>query len=533
MIGVRVGCWVIEAEIGRGGMGAVYRARRAADVEDGPPVAAIKVLAAELAVEVGFQQRFQREIDILRQLDHPGIVQLYDSGVDQNRYWYAMELVDGPSYERLLETRRRIPWPEVLDLAWQIAPALKHAHDRGVIHRDLKPSNLLRGPAEGDGPGPIKLTDFGIASLFASPHLTATGGVIGTPEYLSPEQAAGKPVTRRSDLYALGVALYTLVTGRTPFIGEPIDLLHQHRFAQFDRPGRIEPSLHPDFEAIICSLLEKDPADRPADAGILFRQLDSVRRKVARQEQNAVAETVRVLGGGPGGRTGPATLMSQLMRAELEAQNRPGPIARVLHHPVVLVVLFVLCVGTLAWTFWPSNPESLYQRGAALMASDDPADWERAWDRYLEPLGQKFPDHPYQAEVEVFRQRIEARREEERAETRARMGRRISDGQWYYERGLRLYQAGDEAAARRVWQALVDAYADVPGERPWARQAAAALETPPKADNAARYRSLRDAISQARKLREAGQADEAARVLRGLGELYRDDPAAQRLLNEP
>ncbi|MBY0230303.1 MAG: serine/threonine protein kinase, partial [Gemmataceae bacterium] len=205
MIGVRLGAWTIEEEIGRGGMGTVYRARRTG----GDDLAAVKVLAAELAVEPGFQQRFQREIDILEKLDHPGIVAFYESGVDRSRYWYAMEYVPGPSFEELRDQRGRMSWPEVLEMAWQVAPALKHAHDHGVIHRDLKPSNLLRmaGP---DGKEAVKLTDFGIASLFASPHLTITGGIIGTPEYLSPEQAAGKPATKRSDLYSLGIVLYAL-----------------------------------------------------------------------------------------------------------------------------------------------------------------------------------------------------------------------------------------------------------------------------------------------------------------------------------
>ena len=106
MIGVRLGSWIIEAEIGRGGMGAVYRARRAADADVGPDVAAIKVLAAELAVELGFQQRFQREIDILRQLDHPNIVRFFESGAERGRFWFAMEFVEGPSYE---DIPRRIP----------------------------------------------------------------------------------------------------------------------------------------------------------------------------------------------------------------------------------------------------------------------------------------------------------------------------------------------------------------------------------------------------------------------------------------
>src|SRR5215207_2146178 len=114
MIGSRVGSWVIEEEIGRGGMGTVYRARRVAG--DGPPYAAVKVLAAELAVEVGFQQRFQREIDILKQLDHPNIVRFYDSGEQDRRFWYAMELVEGPSYDDLRDGRGRVPWPDVLAL---------------------------------------------------------------------------------------------------------------------------------------------------------------------------------------------------------------------------------------------------------------------------------------------------------------------------------------------------------------------------------------------------------------------------------
>src|SRR5262249_58617323 len=144
--------------------------------------------------------------------------------------------------------------------------------------------NLLRAdPAAPEGPPVVKLTDFGIARLFASPHLTVTGGIVGTAEYLSPEQAAGKQVTRRSDLYSLGVVLYTLVTGRTPFEGEPLDLLHKHRYAQFDRPGRIVPDLHPEMEEVIGQLLEKEPMKRPADGGVLFRKLDSLKRKLQRR----------------------------------------------------------------------------------------------------------------------------------------------------------------------------------------------------------------------------------------------------------
>src|SRR5258706_486563 len=140
---------------------------------------------------------------------------------------------------------------------------------RGIIHRDLKPSNLLRAPD-----GKVKLTDFGIAKVFAGTHLTATGGVVGTAEYLSPEQATGKPVTKRSDLYSLGVVLYTLLTGRTPFRGEVMELLHKHRFGQYEQIRRIVPEVPYDMEEIVVQLLEKDPERRPGDAMMLHKQLD-------------------------------------------------------------------------------------------------------------------------------------------------------------------------------------------------------------------------------------------------------------------
>src|SRR5262245_13822523 len=220
MNGDRLGKWILFKELGRGGMGRVYHARE----EIGGREAAVKVLAAELAQDVGFLQRFQREIDILRQLEHPNIVRFYEAGCENGLYFYAMEYVEGESLEDTLGRQGRLPWRDVLDIALQVCPALKHVHDHGIIHRDLKPANLLRTTG-----GVIKLSDFGVAKVFAQGQLTAIGGVVGTAAYVSPEQAAGKPITKRSDLYALGAVLYTLLTGRPPFEGEGfVDVLHKH-----------------------------------------------------------------------------------------------------------------------------------------------------------------------------------------------------------------------------------------------------------------------------------------------------------------
>jgi serine/threonine protein kinase len=270
MIGARLDKWIIDRELGRGGMGRVYLAHEQAS---GRPVA-LKILSAELAQEAGFLHRFEREIEVLGQLNHPNIVRFFESGSKDGLFYFAMEYVEGDNFEQLLHERGRIPWKEVLDAALQICPALKHAHDRGIVHRDIKPPNLLR-TAEGI----VKLTDFGIAKVFAAQHLTNTGGVVGTAEFLSPEQAAGKQASKRSDLYSLGAVLYNLLTGRPPFTGQSgAELMHKHLYAQFDRPQKLVPDIPHDVDELVCQLLEKDPAHRPGDGLVLQRQLDSIRR---------------------------------------------------------------------------------------------------------------------------------------------------------------------------------------------------------------------------------------------------------------
>src|SRR5438128_2517437 len=172
MIGEHIGNWVVEKELGRGAMGRVYLAREEATAASSGQQVAIKVLAPELAQDPRFQQRFQREIEALSALDHPHIIHFHESGIKDGLFYYVMEYVEGRSLEDVLEERERLPPREVLEVALQVGRALKHAHDHGIIHRDLKPSNLLR-----TNDGVIKLSDFGIARVFAGDQLTATGGV--------------------------------------------------------------------------------------------------------------------------------------------------------------------------------------------------------------------------------------------------------------------------------------------------------------------------------------------------------------------
>jgi serine/threonine-protein kinase len=525
MIGDRLGNWVIYRELGRGGMGRVYLAQE----ELTGRRAALKVLAAELAQDAGFLHRFHREIEALRKLEHPNIVRLFASGHEQGLYYYAMEYVEGESLERSQERKGRLAWKDVLDIALQLCPALKHAHDHGIIHRDIKPANLLRTTT-----GTVKLSDFGIAKVFAGQHLTATGGIVGTAEFISPEQAAGKAATKRSDLYSLGVVLYLLVTGRLPFEGQtPLDLLHKHRFGQFDRPGRIIPDLPYEMDEIICQMLEKAPEDRPADAMVLKKQLDSLDLKLHRKSRptDAAVRSDRTLAEG-GQRSvagedeeGPATLMSRLVREELEKQKHGGRVRRLLNHPAVLLAALTLVLGILVWTFWPPGPETLYGHAAKLMQSKNFSDWEEARRDYLEPLNERFPNHPFQKQVDEWLKMIEAKRQE-------RDNPLPSEAERFYIKGERLYKEGDTTGAEKVWTNLVAAFAPVESEQEWVQRAKEGLRQLALEADSKRWESARTALKQAAEMAQNGRRAEAETIWKALEDLYRNDPAAQPILDE-
>jgi hypothetical protein len=365
--------------------------------------------------------------------------------------------------------------------------------------------------------------------------------VVGTAEYLSPEQAAGKPATRRSDLYSLGVVLYTLLTGRNPFEGGSIvDLLHKHRYARFDRPGKIVPHLPPDLDEVVCNLLEKDPERRPADAGVLQRKLEVIRRKLARRsEQTLVAAPLEPTLSGEGSpppaegarsAEGPATLMSRLMRQELEAQNRGGPVRQFLNRPAVLVTLFILTAGTIVWTFWPASAETLFQKGKRLMDDPDPARWEAGWE-FLERLESKYPDNPHHAEVEHYRRQIEEDRAKRQAARRGESAGPPGEAQWFHQQALRQRQKGDTKTARATWEDLIRAFRDVPSEQKWVRLAEQELarEAPPDEQ---RWAPVRAALERARRLRAEGKPQEADDILTGLERLYQGDASADGILAE-
>ncbi|MEN6458169.1 MAG: serine/threonine-protein kinase [Thermoguttaceae bacterium] len=264
----RLGPYRVVGKLGRGGMGTVYEAVH----EETGDAAAVKLLSAALAQEEGFRSRFEAEIETLRKLNHPNIVRLFGFGQQEGHLFYAMELVDGNSLEEELRRGRQFDWREVARVGIETCRALRHAHDRGVIHRDIKPGNLLLRTD-----GHVKLSDFGIARLFGNTKLTGAGSVLGTAEYMAPEQAEGRPVDNRADLYSLGALLYALLARRAVFRAKSLpDMLYKQRFEQPEPVRKFAPETPAELEEILTQLLEKDPAKRVVNADLLARRLEAM-----------------------------------------------------------------------------------------------------------------------------------------------------------------------------------------------------------------------------------------------------------------
>jgi serine/threonine-protein kinase len=243
-----VGPYLLLDRLGSGGMGAVFRARHRLMRRP----AAVKVLRPEALAEAGGEGRFLREAEAAA-LDHPNIVHAYDAGRHGRALYLAMELVEGPDLSRLVRDRGPLPAALACEYARQAALGLHHAHERGVVHRDLKPSNLLVTEA-----GAVKVADFGVARLRGAEALTRTGQVLGSVNYIAPEQARGLPADGRADQYGLGCALYFLLSGRPPFAGSPVDRLLGHLRGEpaplAGVPGRAE--------AVLRRLMAKAPEGR-------------------------------------------------------------------------------------------------------------------------------------------------------------------------------------------------------------------------------------------------------------------------------
>lgn len=257
----------IDAELGAGAMGVVFSAfDRKLERQ-----VALKELPPAFVRDPARRERFRREALSLARLTHPGVVQIYDLFDDGRRMLLVMEQVDGGTLEQLIVQRAPLPVAEAARLILAIVDALDQVHRQGIVHRDLKPANILL-----DTRGAPKVTDFGLARLLENGELTLDGSLLGSPNYMSPEQATSQPIDARADYYALGAVFYELLTGTPPFSGIPTEVLLQQ--ASTPPPPLTErlDACDPELEALVATLLDKDPDQRLTDPAVLRGRLQSV-----------------------------------------------------------------------------------------------------------------------------------------------------------------------------------------------------------------------------------------------------------------
>jgi len=333
--------------LGHGGMGEVWRAYD----ERLNRYCAIKVLRQ--MQDAATAERFSREARTLASLRHPGVVTVYDYGVDAGRPYLVMELLPGPSLAEMLRESGPLPISDVRRYGAQAATALQAVHDAGVVHRDIKPANLVL-----DTTGAVRLVDFGIAlgSTFEY-TLTEHGAIIGSAAYLAPEQATGGRASARSDIYGFGCLLMTLLTGRPPFADDvPVDTLGRHLSEAPERPSGRRPEVPADLDALVLDLLAKNPDERPVNVAEVARRLAG--GKTGRPAPGPVPMPVRTFGGIP-----PTPTADDLSSTTATLPPPPPPTTHAARHTatgpraliVALVAIALLAIGVAAWALTRSS----------------------------------------------------------------------------------------------------------------------------------------------------------------------------------
>lgn len=526
----KIGPYIIGEEVGSGGMGTVYLGHHC----DSNKTAAVKVLPSSMAREPGFVARFEREIESLKRLSNPRIVELFESGADGDTYYYAMEYIDGETLSQLLQREKRLPWRQVVEIGKQICSALKSAHDAGIIHRDLKPSNLLI-----DDDGLVKLTDFGIAQVFASSKLTATGGIVGTAEFMSPEQADGRRAGKQSDLYSLGAVLYCLLTGRPPFTGATsVEVIQKHKYGRFERPSLIVPEIPSWLEAVVCKLLEKDPENRFPDAFVLSRQLEHVVKRVELSMRDTVAnppslgDVAGTIAEEEPHQLGGATMMKELVGHELKELQSEHPLLEFVNKtPVLMLLLCLLLVGGFYW-FQDDHLSAVdrFQAAKQILDGEESRMWLAAGEQLTALVAEdrsKWEEEsaPYLTKVEIYRLKsalAQKQRKEQKRTPKSEPERLLLLAQNY-----RLQ--GDFSGAERVLAAMTTLLAGNDEHRELQQLARQLLDDihDERSQLADAGNLLDFAMSRADQLVADGEVEQARQIWQSVVELYEHHAGAK------
>ncbi|QDU79751.1 Serine/threonine-protein kinase PknL [Polystyrenella longa] len=436
----KIGPFILERKLGVGGMGIVYLAT----YEKTGRKVAVKVLSPAMSDQPQVLKRFEREMDILKKLKDPHVVQYFGGGKQRGQHFYAMELVDGGTLEEVIKERAPLDWEFVVDCGIQICSGLEKAHAMGIIHRDLKPANLFLSTKTGE----LKLGDFGIARDTTATALTAAGRTVGTYAYMAPEQIIGKPpVSRKTDLYSLGCVLFEMLTGHTPFQADTAAAMLMMHLDEDPPKVRGKNMQCPIWlENLIQRLLAKDPGDRPFDAQATRLALEEVRNKEATQMS---VSTQAARGAGTGGTTVSMDSVDPELKKILQKKKkqRKRKKDQPFHEQTwFLVLCLVMVIGVTIWLLLPDSAETMYEKANAYLAQEDEGGLFYGREQ-LQKLIESYPDHNL---AEIAQKKVD----------QLDMDKALQESTKAARTGLPVQLAGNEARTRFVEALRFELYGD-------------------------------------------------------------------------
>lgn len=515
----RFGPFALEERLGGGRTGSVFRALH---VQQRRHVA-LKVFPAPLvANSPAATAALVREVETLKSLQHPNVARCFGGLLEEGQGCIASELVEGETLTTMMARRERFSWETVVDYAIQISSALECAHAAGVIHQDLTPSKIMLTADE-----QLKVIDFRCDRARNPTCATSQRRTVERVKYQSPEQLRGETdVTHKTDLYSLGCIMFEMLVGRPPFTGRSIAELLQAREAKAERVDALVMDCPVWLDSLIGQLLDPDPLRRPYSAQAVTLALQETHQKMASQTS--------VLEHAAGGfstlpRTADQNIARELMqkarREVLQRKKEGEEQPAVWERPWFLATCLVLLIGGIGgYLLWPENEDSLFRQATALMATQDELQWERARQRYLEPLLEKFPQGAHTHEARDFIDQIDMARAEKRLKRNPRFRQEpMSEGERLYAEALNFEQFGDRFTALEKYDSLINLLQDSAVDRPYVNLALrqkASIEKSSGTGDRAEF--IEERLVHADKLEEEGKVIEAREIWKSIINLYGD-----------
>ncbi len=491
MANSRLGQFALEERLRSDGQGNVYRAIHLKHRKQ----VALKVFPAPLANKSqASQQALAKEVEALKKLQHPHVVQCFGGGFSNMQGYLAYELISGETLRSILDRRGRLGWEQAMDYARQICTGLEHAHTLGLVHENLTPAKVLIDDTLGD----LKIADYRVER--SRNTFCDAKPVAPAMWYWSPEQLAGEAITIKSDLYSLGCILYEMITGELPHRADTVEALQQQRAASpAPRPSAKVLDCPVWIDSIVEQLLAPEPANRPYAPGAVLLAFQHAGKNLAA----GVSMTEHAAGGfSPLAKPADNDEARKLLQAEQPKEKTPlfvfdGP--PLYERPWFLVVCLLLIAAVVGFFAWPASEKTLLTRAEALMESDDLSQLNTAKNSYLLPLLDRFPEGEHADEAREYVDQIDQKIFHRRAKNRLKMGAEPeSDGELLYAAGLAKEEADPEAALEHFQELAKTIDVDGP-DRPYvllakARLAEAKKNQPPVATGPAAEISAGDEL---------------------------------------